>query len=72
MKLTGFYETLHGLIINYKANPLCKESTQWLMEHFDEAVALAVNLIVEYEKYLQTGGTLSEKFSYDFESEKKE
>lgn len=72
MKAVGFYEPLHGLIINYKENPLCRESTDWLMEHFDAAVSLAVELITEYEKYIQTGGTLSETFSYDFESEKRE
>lgn len=72
MKLVGFYEPLHGLVINYKENPVCRESTNWLMEHFDVAVSLAVELITEYEEYLQSGGTLSETFSYDFESEKKE
>lgn len=72
MKLAGFYEPLHGLVINYKENPLCRESTDWLMEHFDVAVSLAVDLITEYEKYLQAGGILSETFSYDFESEKRE
>lgn len=72
MKLVGFYESLHGLVINYKENPVCRESTDWLMEHFDAAVLLAVQLIEEYEGYLQHGGTLSETFLYDFESEKKE
>lgn len=72
MKLVGFYESLHGLVINYKENPICRESTDWLMEHFDTAVSLAVELITEYEVYLKTGGVLSETFSYDFESEKKE
>ena len=42
------------------------------MEHFDAAVLLAVQLIEEYEGYLQHGGTLSETFLYDFESEKKD
>lgn len=72
MKLVGFYESLHGLVINYKENPMCRESTDWLMKHFDTAVSLAVELITEYEVYLKTGGVLSETFSYDFESEKKE
>lgn len=72
MKLAGFYEPLHGLVINYKENPACKESTKWLMEHFDTAVELAVELITEYEGYLQSGGSLSDTFSYDFESEKRE
>jgi len=71
MKLAGLYEPMHGLVINYQANPECGESTDWLMAHFDEAVALAVRLITEYETYIQAGGSLSDTFSYDFESEKR-
>lgn len=71
MKIAHLYEPMHGLVINYQENPLCRESTDWLMAHFDEAVALAVRLIVEYETYIQTGGSLSDTFSYDFESEKR-
>lgn len=71
MKLAGVYNSMHGLVINYEENEACRESTDWLMEHFDEATKLAVRLITEYEKYIQTGGSLSEKFSYDFESEKR-
>lgn len=70
MKLSGQYDTLHGLIINYRENAACRETTAWLMEHYDKAVQLAVDLITEYENYLQTGGKLSETFFYDFESEK--
>lgn len=72
MKLVGLYEPLHGLVINYMENPACRESTDWLMEHFDEAVQLAVSLIAEYEKYLQNGGKLSDTFSFDFESVKRD
>lgn len=71
MKLAGVYDSMHGLVINYEENPACRESTDWLMTHFDEATELAVKLIKEYEKYIQTGGSLSETFSYDFESEKR-
>lgn len=71
LKLVGFYEPMHGLVINYTENPACRESTDWLMAHFDEAVELAVRLITEYETYIQNGGSLSDTFSYDFESEKK-
>ena len=71
LKIAGFYEKMHGLIINYEENPACRESTDWLLAHFDEAVKLAVRLISEYESYIRNGGSLSETFSYDFESEKK-
>lgn len=71
MRIAGLYEPMHGLVINYQENPACRESTDWLMAHFDEAAALAAGLITEYERYIQTGGSLSDTFSYDFESEKR-
>lgn len=71
MKIAGLYDVLHGLVINYKENPDCRETTDWLMKHFEKAVLLATELIMEYEMYLQKGGNLSETFSYDFESNKK-
>ncbi len=72
LKIVRLYEALHGLVINYKENPGCKETTDWLMEHFGEAVELAVKLITEYEAYIQKGGNLSETFGYDFNSVKRE
>ena len=71
MKLAGLYDPMHGLVINYQENPACRESTDWLLDHFDKAVELAVGLITEYESYIQTGGSLSDTFLYDFESEKR-
>ena len=71
LRLVGLYEPMHGLVINYQVNPACRESTDWLLTHFDDAVELAVRLITEYEEYILKGGSLSETFSYDFESEKK-
>lgn len=70
MKIAGVYDFLHGLVINYQENPACRESTDWLMEHFEPAVLLAVELILEYEEYIKMGGTLSETFLFDFESNK--
>lgn len=70
LKIAGMYEKMHGLVINYKENPASKETTEWLMAHFEQAVQLAVDLITEYEKYLQNGGKLSDAFSFNFESER--
>lgn len=72
MRIAGVYSSLHGLVIRYYENDACRETTDWLMEHFEPAVSLSVDLITEYEGYLQKGGTLSEMFSYDFESQKRE
>lgn len=70
LKLAGVYESMHGLVINYKENPACKETTRWLAEHFDEAVNIAVSLICEYEEYLEKGGKLSDTFAYNFSTVK--
>lgn len=70
LKIAGKYESMHGLVINYQENPASKETTQWLLDHFDAAAELAVSLICEYEVYLQKGGKLSDTFSYNFSTVK--
>lgn len=69
MKAAGMYQKMSGLVMNYEENPLCMETTDELVRRFPMAVELAVKLILEYEKYLQQGGTLPDTFSYNFESE---
>ena len=70
MKLVGMYKKMGGLVMNYKENPKCSETTDELVRRFDEAVELAVPLITEYEKYVKQGGVLSDTFCYNFESER--
>jgi len=72
MKAAGMYKKMHGLVMNYKENPRCMETTDEMVRRFDEAVSLAAKLIVEYECYLKQGGTLSKTFCYNFESEQVE
>lgn len=69
MKAAGMYQKMGGLVMNYEENPLCTETTDEMVRRFEQAVKLAVELIVEYEAYLKQGGTLSETFSYNFESQ---
>ena len=28
LRITGNYQEMHGLLVNYEANPLCKDSTR--------------------------------------------
>lgn len=69
MKVVGMYDKMHGLVMNYEENPLCKETTDEMVRRFPSAVLLATELIIEFEKYLKHGGMLSDVFSYNFESE---
>lgn len=72
MKLVGMYEKMHGLVMNYQENEQCMETTNELVERFSKAVTVAVELITEYETYLQQGGVLSDTFCYNFESKRME
>jgi len=69
MKAAGMYKSMRGLVMNYEENPLCAATTDEMVRRFPKAVQLAVELIAEYERYLYQGGTLSETFSYNFESQ---
>lgn len=60
LKLTGHYDSKHGLIINYTKNPECEDSTEKLLGLFDQAVELAVRLISEFPKLMD------EAYDYDF------
>lgn len=70
MKIVGIYQTMSGLVMNYEEAPKCSETTDELVRRFDNAVELAGRLIVEYERYMKQGGSLSETFCYNFESKK--
>ena len=39
---------MHGLLVNYEANPLCKDSTEKLNQFYKQAIKKAVELISEY------------------------
>lgn len=70
MKMVGMYKKMGGLVMNYEEDPKCSETTDELVKRFETAVELAVELIKEYERYLQQGGALSDTFCYNFESKR--
>lgn len=67
MKLTGRYGDVKGLMHQRKDNPKCAGSNQGLMKRFDGSVEVAVHLIQNFEKSLQTGEKLDERFDRTFE-----
>ena len=48
LKVSGNYKEMHGLMVNYKPNPLCADSNEKLMYLYNAAEKLAVKLINEY------------------------
>ena len=50
LKASGNYKEMHGLMVNYKPNPLCEDSSRRLMELYKKAEKLAVQLINEYSE----------------------
>ena len=50
LRISGNYKEMHGLMVNYNADPLCKDSNEKLMELYGKAEKLAVQLINEYSE----------------------
>ncbi len=50
LKISGNYKEMHGLMVNYKPNPLCEDSNRRLIELYKKAGKLAVQLINEYSE----------------------
>lgn len=72
LKLTGNYKELHGLMINYLANPDCADSTKELFKRYGEAKDMALLLIHEYGDFLEGKERLSPIYQYTFGSKKVE
>lgn len=62
--ITGNYKEMHGLLVNYKANPQCADSTEKLYKLYDNAVRLAVRLIGEFRD--SASGALPFNKIYDY------
>ncbi|MGN0388187.1 MAG: zinc dependent phospholipase C family protein [Suilimivivens sp.] len=72
LKLTGNYEDLHGLVINYVSNKDCADSTKELSDRYGQAKTQAVSLIHEYSGFLEGKKELNPIYQYTFGSEKVE
>ena len=68
LKVTGNYKEMHGLIVNYKANPDCKDSNRKLMELYKKAEENAKKLISEFMDNVSEKAEWSELYQYTFGS----
>ncbi len=62
---------MHGLLVNFKANPACKDSTEKLHQMYAVAENRAVMLIDEYGKYMTKEDTLNALYNYTFSGKEK-
>lgn len=56
LRLTGNYKEMHGLLVNFEANPACHDSTQKMKQLYTLAAERTVRLINEYNDYLAFWG----------------
>ena len=68
LKVTGNYKEMHGLVVNYKKNSLCDDSSRKLWFLYQEAKGSAVSLIHEYLSYMEGSENLNQIYSYSFGS----
>lgn len=69
LKVSGHYESKHGLIINYEKNPDCADGTERLIGLYQEAVDLAAELIDGFPAIVRGEAGLPEVFRYNFSSQ---
>lgn len=68
LKLAGKYESLHGQVVNYHANPACADSTRKLLGLYRIASGRAIDFLGEFDSYLREGKPLGALFSLNFGS----
>lgn len=66
MRLSGQYDSLHGMVMSLEPNPACKEYCRLLKRLFAGAVPLAAGLIIRYQKVLFEGDEIPERFTRTF------
>lgn len=72
LRISGHYDEMHGLIVNYKANPKCKDSNKELALRYGRALNKAVMLIGEFEESARGIKPWNDLYNYTFGSEYKE
>lgn len=68
LHITGNYKEMHGLLVNYRANPLCNDSTDKLYELYESAKQLAVTLISEFRASAYGRIEYNKMYNYTFGS----
>ncbi|MGX8680673.1 MAG: zinc dependent phospholipase C family protein [bacterium] len=68
LKLTGSYDSMHGLFINYEPNPDCILSNEKLIKLYQEAIDVGVRLIDNYVSSIENQ-LFDLQYDYDFEGQ---
>ena len=69
LKLTGNYSTIYGMLMRKNPVPGCGEMTDYLEQHFFEAVPYGAKLAEGLYRYLNGHGPLPEEFGGNFNGE---
>ena len=72
LHITGNYQEMHGLLVNYQANPDCQDSTEKLSELYEIAKKRAIQLIEEYHQYILDKALLNDFYDYTFSGKKEQ
>ena len=72
LRLSGNYKEMHGLLVNFEANPACEDSTAKLHQLYAVAKSRAVMLIDAYGKYMAKEEALNALYNYTFSGKEKE
>lgn len=72
LRLTGNYKEMHGLMVNFEANPACEDSTRKLEQLYQVAEERAVCLINEYSEYILKEDRLNALYDCTFSGKRKE
>lgn len=66
-RLSGNYEELHGLVMNFHRNPDCAPICRRLSHLYINAIPVGVRLMENFYDALSTGDPLDERFDRNFE-----
>lgn len=72
LKISGHYDEMHGLMVNYRPNPKCSDSNRELAVRYGRAIKKAVMLISGFEGSAKGLKPWCELYNYTFGSEYRE
>lgn len=67
LRIAGVYKKYYGLMHTYRDNELCKMTNESLEERLNNAVPVAVELILNYDNSMRTGEALTERFKRTYD-----
>ena len=67
LKLTGNYENMAGLLMNYQPNPDCTDTSIGLRKLYSSAIMPTKNLINEFYENIHNPKSLNSRFQRNFE-----